>query len=1430
MSKARSPNRFFRRVAGCDLGKASAKFVVGHVDEGGELSIESTSVVDHDCAPLRAFSDWYRREKIHGCSALGATGLYAAELAPPVRNELPEDACLESALRWRKDLTGALHLVRIGARGYSVLTRDRRGRFSYLENEKCSSGTGETMVKIAGRFGLGIEEADRLAASVTQTIPITARCSVFAKSEMTHFGNQGKPAAELFRGYFESVARYVLALLSRARRADATLLIGGGSRLRSLVDLFGELVDGPVSVPDQALLLEALGAACIAGAPPPGHAPAPLPQDPDALLQPTERSFTVLAPASAHAHRVTRLPAPPPTTVSEPCILGLDLGSTGSKAVLTSLGTGEPLLDLYDRTMGNPVDATHRLIQRVLTQAAPDVRAIGVTGSGREAAATVLRAVFASQAERIVVVNEIVAHATAAIRCDDRDGESLSVVEIGGQDAKFIQIAGGQIVASDMNKACSAGTGSFLAEQAVFYGVDDIEEFNRLAKNAERPPDLGQMCTVFVAEAADQALKAGFTIPDIFAGFQYAVIHNYIRRVMGQRTFAERIFFQGKPATSPTLAWTLAAVTGRDVVVPPNPGAMGAWGISLCVLRDLDPAALGERLPLEAALQAEVVERSEFRCRDANCSTHCVIEKTTVAVADQRKNVLSGGACPKYEISGASRLKLPKETPSPFDQRRELLEPLLVDHPGELMVGVVMAGALCAVMPWVTTFLRELGLGVRVLRSDSQSLCRGEDHCFAYDTCAPVKIAHGVAHATDDVDMIFLPKILDLADRDGPGGRTCPMEQGLPEMVEQSLKFRNPQAQVRRPVLRFQDGFSNAKLVAELEGFAAQTGRGKFLALRVARVYRAVRAAAQAQMRYEASLAAIGSRAIAHSRAHGIPLVVVCGSLHVIHDPVASANIPTILRKEGVIALPMDCLSLPAGIHQMPRIPWAEANRVLRASLHAREQGDLYPVFLSSFGCGPASFVETVFADLMRGYPHTTLESDGHGGAAGYVTRCQAFLHTVRQHDGAPSALPLHRTTPLAPLPSPSILEERSSKLVIFTLSDQLGPLAAAYYRSLGFDADCAPPASAKTLEAGRRDCTGKECLPYQLIWGSFREYLDEHPPEKRTVLIEVQGSGMCRNCMFSVKDQITLGRMDAALQSARRGHEIVVRHLRPDPEFRLTFLTRFWSSIVAWDIFHQLAAYYRPLERTKAEVDELYRRFCDALVAELEQPAVSLVQRAWAQIRWWRRLTELIDEASAAFLQIAQQSPPGRAPRVLVTGDIYLRLDEFASDHLTRRLNARGLHVILDPMSVLVEYMSAERSSELLGLPTNLLEGSAHRVILPEIRRRLYSRVTGAHRFLLEPDVSSVRHHASRLLNRYPIGEAPLTIGSVLHSWHEQACDGAVVIGPWGCGPTLIAESLLRHVDEIPLLFIYNDGSPVDERKLDSFVYGMFQRGTKNG
>ena len=1404
------------RVAGCDLGKLTAKFVVGRLqsDPAG-LTILHQESVEHNGRPMEAFSDWYRRRRIHECAALGATGLYAGELRDPVQADLPEEACLEATLAGHVRPFGPLNLVTIGARGYGVLVRDEEGRVRSTENDKCSSGTGETMVKIASRFGLSIEEADRLAASADASIPITARCSVFAKSEMTHFGNQGRPAEALFRGYFESVGRYVAALLGRVRVEGPVYVAGGCARNEALVGALSAAVGSVVHVPEQALFLEAIGAATLAA-----ERPVELPVEPEALIRPRENRFVTLKPAREWSHRVTRLPPSQqqPMTVAEkgePCVLGLDLGSTGSKAVLTRVTTGEPVLSIYDRTQGNPVDAVRRLLRQASAHGRLDVRAIGVTGSGREAVATVLRASFPELGERLLVLTEIVAHATAAIRCDPEGGRSLSVVEIGGQDAKFIQIAAGQIVESDMNKACSAGTGSFLEEQAMFYGIAEIETFTELAATGERPPDLGQMCTVFVADAAAEAAGYGYSVPDLFAGFQYSVIHNYMDRVMGQRTFGDRIFFQGKPATGRSLAWTLAAVTGREVMVPPDPGAMGAWGIGLCAVSTLGLAALesAPAVDLELVQKAAVVGRREFQCRDKRCDTLCTIERTTVRVNGGRHTVLSGGACPKYEVARGSAPKLPVGAPNPFAeraQRRARLEETQAGRRGPIRVPEV--GALVGVLPWLVTFLKELGYQPGVVRPGPDALARGEERCFAYDACAPIKVAHGTLEVDDPALPIFLPKVLTVPDAEGPGGTTCPMEQALPDTLRESLRARGHEPRLISPPLslrRLSTPKDVVRRLTELSNVARALG------VDGAAAGVAARRADQAQESYEAGLLDSGRRALAWAAENDIPVVVVCGSLHVLHDAAINAAIPRLLAENGVLALPMDCFPVEEGPGPLTAVPWGDANRVIRVAAACRAQGGSYPLLLTSFGCGPSSFVEQIFTDVLEGYPHTVLETDGHGGTAGYVTRVQAFLHTVRKHEGTAHPAAPHRLERLESRPPEPVETLADARLLILPVGTY-SEVIAGTYRAFGYNAESAGLTSPEVLAAGRRSCSGKECLPYQLIWGAFQKQLDADDSEQRVRLLQATGQGSCRNCMFSIKDRINLERLGLS-------HRVEPRHLGSDDDISWSFMARVWSATVAWDTLFQLASYYRPGEAEPGSVDRLYERHVQALVELVEVPAGTGLARQRSALAFPGRVQTFLEVVTDDFAALAARgTEPQDRRTVLVAGDIYLRVDDFASDGLIRRLNALGIRVIAEAVGPLTEYLAESRSGEIIGLPTDPVDNAFRKRLMRGIRARLQRPVRAKHPWLPHNDSPAMLEAGRHLIDTHPHGEAPATVGAVLYHWNERVCDGVVLVSPWGCGPALITESLLKHEREIPILFVYGDGTPMDERRLRSFAFTL--------
>ena len=56
-----------------------------------------------------------------------------------------------------------------------------------------------------------------------------------------------------------------------------------------------------------------------------------------------------------------------------------------------------------------------------------------------------------------------------------------TIIEIGGQDAKFITLRGDTRLDFQMNRLCAAGTGSFLQEQALRLNIDLEHDFSDLA-------------------------------------------------------------------------------------------------------------------------------------------------------------------------------------------------------------------------------------------------------------------------------------------------------------------------------------------------------------------------------------------------------------------------------------------------------------------------------------------------------------------------------------------------------------------------------------------------------------------------------------------------------------------------------------------------------------------------------------------------------------------------------------------------------------------------------------------------------------------------------------------------------------------------------------------------------------------------------------
>jgi predicted CoA-substrate-specific enzyme activase len=1476
---------------GADLGKVTTSLAVGELSAEGELRVLETRAERHLGDPLRPFLELYRELDAGRLAGIAVTGVYGERMGGPALGGVPEEIAQEQAAAWLYP-DGPLNVVRVGGGGYSVLTRSASGNVRYEGNERCSAGTGETVEGLCARLGRSLDEAVALAEASPDGVTVTSRCAVFAKSELTHFANQGEPHGRIFRGLFEGVARNVHSLYDKSKIDGPVVLIGHGAFIGPIAVRIAALSDSPVEVAAEAGVFEALGALRFAasqdgagmagatreaGAGDVGQA-AVFPADPLELVRPVRSRIGRLEPAERGAGSVVRLEdtrvAPAAGDEVAPAVLGLDLGSTGSKAALVDAASGAVLASVYRRTEGNPVEAAQALVAEVAEMTRNPVVAVGVTGSGRDAAATVFRAAFPDLGTRLTVQNEIVAHATAAAGLDPDGGRSLSIVEIGGQDAKFINVENGRVVDADMNRVCSAGTGSFLEEQAIAHGVDDIAEFGRLAALSDGPPDLGQTCTVFVADVAAEALGDGFSREDIFAGLQHSVVRNYRSRVMGQRRLLDRVFFQGKPATDPSLSRTLAAVLERDVIVPADPGAMGAVGIALLAARAaaVNGGAPAPAIDLARVRDARVAGRREFQCGDRDCLNSCHLELAQIDIGGEVAKIVSGGQCPKYDAVSAAGDKLPKDAPNPYREREALLASLLEETGDEagvggeagavgasaaLLVGLPYAHYLIDTLPFFHTLLRRLGHRVEVLRPGRDTLADGDRRCAAPGACAPVKLLHGLAVA--DVDVFFAPIFVHLPlPNAGAQTYTCPMAQGAPDMVGRALHAEGSRARVLRPALFEKEG----------DGFdAPRVRRSISLAMRALadsageRVLtpgvfdEAYEAALGAQRSFEAGLHAIGERALRWARGHGYPVVLIAGETHVIHDAVLDAGVHELVAANGAIPLPVDCYPTPEGVPGMQRVHWASAGQALRATAAGAAAGDVYPLLLGAYGCGPNSMIEHLFADLVEDWPHAVLESDGHGGKAGYVTRVQAFLHSVRRWretaaDGAAAvskppegadfsaaataaagraaaqdATGAGMQARLARLDRrlPHSLDAGYDRFYFGHVGGGLGRHLAAAMRGAGFDASYVGEPDAAALRAAGAACSGKECLPYQLIWGSFARFLEEEATrldgKKALFLSAGNGFQACRANLFPLTEQISLERLGLGDRVEVADFSLVTGNVRMMPIA--------WIALVAVDVLNMLRFYSFADEAEPGASDALFTDYSGRLEEMLEQPRpdAGLAGNVTGAFRFCSEVEELLAEASRAYEALPRDAAKSASLRdVYLCGDLYLRVDEWGNDDLQRKLAGHGLRVIFEPYGAFFELLQLRQIQDGVAL-TKRPEKEATLATMRYVIGRLIKAVRAEHPWVFWNEVRDVDRESRRLVGPYPFGETIPTVGGALLTWRTQPIDGVVSVAPRGCGPALIAEAQLRREAGLPALFVYADGDPIDEARLAGFAWRLRSR-----
>jgi predicted CoA-substrate-specific enzyme activase len=241
--------------------------------------------------------------------------------------------------------------------------------------------------------------------------------------------------------------------------------------------------------------------------------------------------------------------------------LGIDLGSSYTKGVLVD--DNNRMADFLCVKSGYNFNNASAKIIAHFSEKYEIEYPVYTCGYGREQ----VRAPFVTNSELIALARAV--HELYKCAC--------SIIDIGGQDTKFIQVnALGQVDKFKMNRKCAAGTGSFLEEIAFRLDVTP-EEFTELALEATQEVKINSFCTVFAISEIIGMIKNGATLPNIIIGIYNSII---LRSIEMSLVEDHLVITGGLPAMHPTIV-TLFKERYPDSDSPERSQFLAAYG---CVL------------------------------------------------------------------------------------------------------------------------------------------------------------------------------------------------------------------------------------------------------------------------------------------------------------------------------------------------------------------------------------------------------------------------------------------------------------------------------------------------------------------------------------------------------------------------------------------------------------------------------------------------------------------------------------------------------------------------------------------------------------------------------------------------------------------------------------------------------------------------------
>lgn len=577
-------------------------------------------------------------------------------------------------------------------------------------NDKCASGTGATIDKCFVKVNAPPELVTTLRFDDSKLHHVAAKCGVFAETDIVNLIKSGIPSSEVLCSLADAIVMQNLSVLTRGNtlRSRVILLGGPNTYLPFLQDCWRLRIpqvweergydypkDVPIEelvfVPDNAQYYAAFGAVLYGL-----HEEASVGWLKGDLVDLREYittgrkarlGETAGPPLSKNEQELAdfrelyKIPKYVPEALERGqkvrAVIGLDGGSTSSKAVLVEYDTGKILSKAYQLSKGNPIQDTKELLSQLneyVTSQGAELEVMGFGATGY--AADVLEECVKSD----VNIVETVAHMLSAVHYF---GDVDVICDIGGQDIKVLFMKNGDISNFRLSNSCSAGNGTLLQGTADSFGVP-VQEFADVAFQAELAPKFSYGCAVFLDTDRVNFQKEGFSKEEMLAGLAQVLPKNvwqYVVQIPRLASLGRKFVLQGGTqynlaAVKAQVDYIKERVPNAEVFVHPHTGEAGAIGAAMETIRVVKRKGSSSFIGIDAAIALEYTTKNDEETVCHFCPNECKRTFIDTKTPDGRSSrYIAGFSCEKGTVESkeamldlvAERKKIAQQYPNMVD-------------------------------------------------------------------------------------------------------------------------------------------------------------------------------------------------------------------------------------------------------------------------------------------------------------------------------------------------------------------------------------------------------------------------------------------------------------------------------------------------------------------------------------------------------------------------------------------------------------------------------------------------------------------------------------------------------------------------------------------------------------------------------------------